>query len=46
VNQATLQAIRESIQPGQEWLFPGRSNGHLMRSLLRCWIAYVRVIQI
>jgi integrase/recombinase XerD len=29
MNQVTLQAIRESIQPGQEWLFPGRSNGHL-----------------
>jgi site-specific recombinase XerD len=24
-----LQAIKESLQPGQEWLFPGRSNGHL-----------------
>jgi len=29
VGQATLQAIRESIQPGQEWLFPGRSSGKL-----------------
>ncbi len=29
VGQATLQAIQESIQPGQEWLFPGRSSGHL-----------------
>jgi integrase len=29
VNQVTLQAIKESIQPGQEWLFPGRSKGHL-----------------
>jgi integrase len=28
-SQATLEAIRESIQPGQEWLLPGRSNGHL-----------------
>jgi len=28
-SQATLEAIRESIQPGQEWLFPGRSNGRL-----------------
>ncbi|MEI6104332.1 MAG: tyrosine-type recombinase/integrase [Methanothrix sp.] len=24
-----LQAIRESLQPGQVWLFPGRSSGHL-----------------
>lgn len=29
VSQATLQAIQESLQPGQEWLFPGRCNGHL-----------------
>jgi site-specific recombinase XerD len=29
VNQATLQAILETIQPSQQWLFPGRSNGHL-----------------
>jgi integrase/recombinase XerC len=29
VSQDTLQAIRESLQPGQEWLFPGRSSGHL-----------------
>ena len=28
-SQATLEAIRESIQPGQERLLPGRSNGHL-----------------
>ena len=27
-SQATLEAIRESIQSGQEWLLPGRSNGH------------------
>ena len=29
VCQTTLQAIQESLQPGQEWLFPGRSSGHL-----------------
>jgi len=29
VSQDTLRAIRESLQPGQEWLFPGRSSGHL-----------------
>ena len=29
VSQGTLQAIRESLQPGQVWLFPGRSSGHL-----------------
>ena len=29
VSQGTLQAIRESLQPGQKWLFPGRSSGHL-----------------
>lgn len=29
VSQTTLEAIRESIKPGQEWLFPGRSSGHL-----------------
>jgi integrase len=29
VSQGTLQAIQESIQPGQVWLFPGRSSGHL-----------------
>jgi integrase len=29
VCQTTLQAIRESLQPGQEWLLPGRSSGHL-----------------
>ena len=28
-SQATMEAIREGIQLGQEWLFPGRSNGHL-----------------
>jgi hypothetical protein len=27
VSQGTLQAIKESIQPGQVWLFPGRSSG-------------------
>ncbi len=36
VGQITLQAIKESIQPGQEWLFPGRSSGHLStKTLLR-----------
>jgi len=25
-SQATLEAIKESLQPGQEWLFPGRST--------------------
>jgi integrase len=36
VGQTTLQAIKESIQPGQEWLFPGRSSGHLRtKTLLR-----------
>ena len=36
VGQTTLQAIKESIQPGQEWLFPGRSSGHLStKTLLR-----------
>jgi hypothetical protein len=29
VSQGTLQAIREGIQPGLVWLFPGRSFGHL-----------------
>jgi len=29
VSQGTLQAIQESLQPGQKWLFPGRSSGHL-----------------
>ncbi|MGV8176047.1 MAG: tyrosine-type recombinase/integrase [Methanothrix sp.] len=29
VSQDTLQAIQESLQPDQEWLFPGRSSGHL-----------------
>jgi len=29
LSQGTLQAIQESLQPGQEWLFPGRSSGHL-----------------
>lgn len=29
MSQTTLEAIRESIEPGQEWLFPGRSSGHL-----------------
>jgi integrase len=29
VCQTTLQAIKESLQPGQAWLFPGRSSGHL-----------------
>ena len=29
VSQATLQAIKESIKPGQEWLFPGRNSDHL-----------------
>jgi integrase len=29
VSQTTLQAIKDSIQPSQEWLFPGRSSGHL-----------------
>ena len=29
VSQDTLRAIRASLQPGQEWLFPGRSSGHL-----------------
>ena len=29
VSQGTLQAIQESLQPGQVWLFPGRSSGHL-----------------
>ena len=29
VSQTTLEAIQESIKPGQEWLFPGRSSGHL-----------------
>ncbi|MFZ3148168.1 MAG: tyrosine-type recombinase/integrase [Methanothrix sp.] len=29
MRQGTLQVIRESIQPGQEWLFPSRSSGHL-----------------
>ncbi|MDM7912318.1 MAG: site-specific integrase [Methanotrichaceae archaeon] len=29
VSQGTLQAIQESLQPGQKWLFPGRCNGHL-----------------
>jgi integrase len=29
VNQATLQAIKDNIELGQEWLFPGRSSGHL-----------------
>jgi hypothetical protein len=29
VSQGTLHAIRESIQPGQVWLFPVRSSGHL-----------------
>jgi len=24
-----MEAIRESLQPGQEWLLPGRSNGRL-----------------
>jgi site-specific recombinase XerD len=24
-----LQAIQESIQLGQKWLFPGQSSGHL-----------------
>jgi integrase len=26
VSQATLQAIKESLRPGQEWLFPGRAT--------------------
>ena len=29
VSQTTLQAIKENLQSGQEWLFPGRSSGHL-----------------
>jgi len=29
VSQSTLEAIKERIMPGQEWLFPGRSSGHL-----------------
>ena len=37
VGQTTLQAIKESIRPpGQEWLFPGRTSGHLStKTLLR-----------
>ena len=29
VSQGPFQAILESLQPGQEWLFPGLSSGHL-----------------
>ncbi|MFZ2473030.1 MAG: hypothetical protein WAW52_13965 [Methanothrix sp.] len=29
VSQGTLQAIQESIQLGQKWLFPGQSSGYL-----------------
>jgi integrase len=29
ISQTTREAIRKSIKPGQEWLFPGRSSGHL-----------------
>ena len=29
ISPYTLQVIKESIQPGQKWLFPGRSSGHL-----------------
>ncbi len=29
MSQTTLEAIQDSIKPGQEWLFPGRSSGHL-----------------
>ncbi len=29
MSQTTLQVIRESLQPGQVWLFPDRSSGHL-----------------
>ena len=34
--ERVLQAIKESIQPGQDWLFPGRSSGHLStKTMLR-----------
>jgi len=29
-----LQAIKESIHPSQEWLFPGRSSGHLSTKMM------------
>lgn len=29
VSQSIVEAIKENIKPGQEWLFPGRSSGHL-----------------
>jgi len=36
VSQGTLQTIQESLQPGQKWLFPGRSSGHLsIKTVLR-----------
>lgn len=33
--QHTLQAVKEYVQPGQEWLFHGRCSGHLSKRTIQ-----------